>query len=88
MFNYLNSKTNAKIFFHSCGAIRSVIPDLIEAGVDIINPVQVGATGMDSAELKREFGKDLTFWVEGSILKVHLTTNIHHRRYGQMCAGG
>ena len=50
---------------HSCGAIRDVLPDLIEVGVDIINPVQVSAAGMDSAELKREFGKDIVFWGGG-----------------------
>jgi uroporphyrinogen decarboxylase len=42
-----------------------VLPDLIEAGVDIINPVQVSATGMDSGELKREFEHDLVFWGGG-----------------------
>jgi uroporphyrinogen decarboxylase len=65
IFNFLHSKTDAKIFFHSCGGIRPIIPDLIEIGVDILNPVQVNATGMDSAELKREFGADLTFWGGG-----------------------
>jgi uroporphyrinogen decarboxylase len=62
LFDFIHSRTKGKIFFHSCGAIRPAIPDLIEAGVDILNPVQVSATGMDSAELKREFGKDLCFW--------------------------
>jgi uroporphyrinogen decarboxylase len=42
-----------------------VIPDLIEIGLDILNPVQVSAAGMDSAELKHEFGKDLVFWGGG-----------------------
>jgi uroporphyrinogen decarboxylase len=65
IFDYLHAKTEAKIFFHSCGGIRPIIPDLIEIGVDILNPVQVNATGMDSAELKREFGADLTFWGGG-----------------------
>jgi uroporphyrinogen decarboxylase len=65
LFDFIHARTKAKIFFHSCGSIRPVIPDLIEIGVDIINPVQVSATGMDSAELKREFGKDLTFWGGG-----------------------
>jgi uroporphyrinogen decarboxylase len=50
---------------HSCGAIRTIIPDLIEIGVDIINPVQVSAASMDSAELKAEFGTDITFWGGG-----------------------
>ena len=65
LFDYIHAHTKAKIFFHSCGAVRAIIPDLIEVGVDILNPVQVSATGMDSAELKREFGKDITFWGGG-----------------------
>lgn len=52
-----------KILLHSDGAIVPVLPDLIEVGVDILNPVQVSARGMgDTAFLKREFGKDLVFW--------------------------
>lgn len=62
LFDFIKSRTRAKVFFHSCGAVRQVIPDLIETGIDILNPVQVSAAGMDSAELKREFGRDLTFW--------------------------
>lgn len=50
-----------KIFFHSCGAVRGLIPDLIETGIDILNPLQPLATGMDSTELKREFGKTVVF---------------------------
>ncbi|MFM8323071.1 MAG: uroporphyrinogen decarboxylase family protein [Chloroflexota bacterium] len=65
LFDFIHARTKARIFFHSCGAIRPVIPDLIEIGVDILNPVQVSATGMDSAELKREFGNDITFWGGG-----------------------
>lgn len=63
--DFIHARTNAKIFMHSCGAIRPFIPDFIEIGIDIINPVQVSATGMDSAELKREFGKDIVFWGGG-----------------------
>jgi uroporphyrinogen decarboxylase len=65
LFDLIHRKSKAKVFFHSCGAIRPVIGDLIDVGVDIINPVQVSAAGMDSAELKRELGKDLTFWGGG-----------------------
>lgn len=65
MFDYIHSKTNAKIFVHSCGSVRTVIPDFIEIGVDILNPVQVSAARMDSAELKREYGKDICFWGGG-----------------------
>lgn len=53
------------VFFHSCGSIYEIIPDLIEVGVDILNPVQVAAANMDTKRLKREFGKDLTFWGGG-----------------------
>lgn len=53
------------IFLHSCGSIYDLIPDLIEVGVDIINPVQVGAKKMDPKALKREFGRDIVFWGGG-----------------------
>lgn len=65
LYSFIKAHSRAKVFFHSCGAIRKVLPDLIEAGVDILNPVQVNAVGMDSAELKRDFGKDLSFWGGG-----------------------
>ena len=54
-----------KTFLHSCGAIYELIPDLIDAGLDILNPVQFTATGMDLVKLKHEFGKELTFWGGG-----------------------
>ena len=63
--DYIHSHSNWKVFIHSCGAISELIPDLIEAGFDILNPVQCSATGMDPAMLKREFGKDLVFWGGG-----------------------
>lgn len=53
------------IFLHSCGSVYDLIPDLIEVGVDILNPVQVSAAKMDTRKLKKEFGKDLTFWGGG-----------------------
>jgi len=53
------------VMMHSCGGIRPFIPDLIEAGVDMLDPVQVRAEGMDIVGLKRDFGKDITF--HGSI---------------------
>jgi uroporphyrinogen decarboxylase len=62
IMDFIKARTDAKIFFHSCGAIRGIIPDMIDIGIDIINPVQVSATGMESAALKRDFGKDITFW--------------------------
>ncbi len=56
---------DVSIFFHSDGAIRPLIPDLIEIGVDILNPVQDSCDGMDLTELKRDFGSDVTFWGAG-----------------------
>jgi uroporphyrinogen decarboxylase len=53
------------IFLHSCGSIYAFLPDLIEIGLDIINPVQTSAAEMEPSRLKREFGKDLTFWGGG-----------------------
>jgi uroporphyrinogen decarboxylase len=60
--SFIKERTDAKIFLHSCGSVYDLIPDFIEAGVDILNPVQVRAKNMDSKKLKREFGKDLVFW--------------------------
>ncbi len=65
MFDYIHSKCDARIFFHSCGSIWPVIPDLIDAGVDALNPVQVSAASMDSKALKQEYGKDISFWGGG-----------------------
>ena len=55
----------AKLFFHSCGNVRPLLPDFIEIGVDILNPVHVRATGMEPVALKRDFGKDIVFWGGG-----------------------
>jgi uroporphyrinogen decarboxylase len=61
----IKSRTKAKIFYHTCGATGVFLPDLIEIGVDIINPVQVSADGMDTAELKKKYGKNLAYWGGG-----------------------
>ena len=53
------------IFFHSCGNVRELIPDFIEIGVDILNPVHVRAAGMEPRALKRDFGRDICFWGGG-----------------------
>ena len=58
--------TTWKTFIHSCGAVAELIPEFIDAGFDILNPVQCSACGMDPRMLKREFGKDLTFWGGGA----------------------
>jgi uroporphyrinogen decarboxylase len=62
LFKVIKEKTNAKITQHSCGAIFGLIPDIIEAGVEMLNPIQVTARGMDSKRLKAEYGRDLVFW--------------------------
>jgi uroporphyrinogen decarboxylase len=61
----IKKKTDAKLFYHACGATRDLIPDLIELGFDILNPVQVSARGMDTKTLKTEFGRDIVFWGGG-----------------------
>ena len=63
--DFIHKNSNWKIFIHSCGAIKELIPDLIESGFDILNPVQCSAKGMDPAELKDKFGKDVVFWGGG-----------------------
>ena len=65
LFAFLHARTDARVFFHTCGAVRVLVPDLIEIGVDVLNPVQVSAAGMDTATLKGEFGRDLVFWGGG-----------------------
>ncbi len=66
LFQFIKSHSHAAIFLHSCGAIYKLIPDLIEAGIDILNPIQLGAANMgDTKKLKQEFGKDITIWGGG-----------------------
>jgi uroporphyrinogen decarboxylase len=65
LFSSIKKFAPVKIFFHSCGAIRPLIRDLIDTGIDILNPVQISATGMNLKELKHEFGKNLVFWGGG-----------------------
>jgi uroporphyrinogen decarboxylase len=56
---------NVRILFHSCGNVRPIIPDLMDMGVDILNPVHINAKGMEPAQLKKDFGNDLVFWGGG-----------------------
>jgi len=62
---YIHKHTNWKVFIHSCGAVYDLIPYFIEAGFDILNPVQCSAAGMNPKRLKKEFGRDLVFWGGG-----------------------
>jgi len=62
LWQSIKNDTKAYLFLHSCGSISKFIPDLIEIGVDILNPIQVAAKDMDPKRLKEEFGDKLTFW--------------------------
>jgi len=63
--DYIHKHSNWKVFIHSCGSVVDLIPDFIEAGFDILNPVQCSAEGMGEQNLKNKFGKDLVFWGGG-----------------------
>lgn len=68
--DFVRARTEAKIIFHMCGAAREFIPDLIDIGVDALNPVQTSAAGMEPAGLKRDFGDHIAFW--GSVDTQHI----------------
>jgi uroporphyrinogen decarboxylase len=65
LVRFIKTKTNAKVYFHTCGSVYWAIEDFIDCGIDILNPVQVGAFNMDSKILKREFGEKISFWGGG-----------------------
>ncbi len=65
IFDWIHSNTNWKIFFHSCGSIYNFILDMIEMGVDILNPIQCSAANMEPQKLKDEFGDRIIFWGGG-----------------------
>jgi len=94
LFRFIRGKTKAKLMLHSDGAIVDFLPDLIDAGVEALNPVQVSAGGMDAALLKREFGAHLSFWggidtqyvmPSGSVGEVRGEVK---RRIDELAAGG
>lgn len=60
--DYVHRHTGMKTFLHSCGSIHALLPDLIEAGFDVINPVQINCRDMEAERLKRDFGRDICFW--------------------------
>jgi len=65
MWKRAKELARVKVMLHCCGGVRTLLPHLIDAGLDAINPVQISCRGMSAAELKREFGRDLTFWGGG-----------------------
>lgn len=70
IMEYLRKRTTGKIIFHCCGAAQEIISDLIEIGVDILNPIQTICPGMNPFRLKKDFGSDIAFW--GGIDVMHL----------------
>ncbi len=64
--DYVKKHSQMHTFLHSCGSIYKLLPDLIEAGYDIINPVQINVRDMEPEQLKKEFGRDITFWGGGA----------------------
>jgi len=94
-FRYIKEHVEAYLFIHTCGSVYDFIPDLIEMGVDILNPVQVSAKGMDTARLKEEFGDKITFWGGGcdtqSVLPFGRPRDVEDevkRRIGDLAPGG
>ena len=70
MYRYVKENyPHIKVLLHSCGAIYPLLGDLIEAGVDAVNPVQISAAGMEPERLKREYGAELSFWGGGADLQ-------------------
>jgi uroporphyrinogen-III decarboxylase len=65
MNDWIHLHTKWKTFKHSCGAIEPLIPNIIKAGFDILNPVQFSADGMEAQLLKNKYGKDIVFWGGG-----------------------
>ena len=65
LFRRAKELAPVKVMLHSCGGLRPLLPDLIEAGLDAVNPVQISCTGMETRGLKADFGRQLTFWGGG-----------------------
>ena len=61
MWNRAKQLANVKVMLHCCGGVRELLPDLIDAGLDAINPIQISCAGMDARELKADFGKEMVF---------------------------
>ncbi len=61
-FRLMHEMSNARVFFHSCGSVVDILDDLVDIGVEVLNPVQVSAAGMDPVTLKQRFGSKLSFW--------------------------
>ena len=82
---FIHAHSTWKTFIHSCGAVSELIPDFIEAGFDILNPVQCSAEGMDAKMLKREFGKEITFWGAAANTQQTLAFGTAEEVYRECC---
>lgn len=82
--DWVHQNTTWKTFKHSCGAVESFMPLFIEAGFDIINPVQINAKGMNPRHLKETYGKDLVFWGGGVDTQKMLSFGTPHEVYRQV----
>ncbi len=65
MWDFVHQNSNCKVFLHSCGSIYKLLPGLIDAGLDVLNPIQTMAKDMEPEKLKKEFGRDIIFWGGG-----------------------
>jgi len=94
VFSFIKKRTNAKLYFHSCGSVYEFIPDIIDCGVDVLNPIQVSARNMDTRRLKQEFGDRLSFWgaVDTQrILSFGIPRDVEEevkKRIGDLASGG
>jgi len=93
VFSFIRKQTKVNIFRHTCGNIRPLIPDLIDIGIETLNPIQVSARDMNTAELKEEFGDKLNFWggIDNHILAWGTTKEVEEevkRRIRDLAPGG
>ena len=88
MWRRAKELADVKVMLHCCGGVRPLLADLIDAGLDAINPVQISCTGMDAAELKADFGDRLTFWGGGCDTRFVLSRGHAGRRSPGTSAAG
>lgn len=80
----IHRRSQWKTFIHSCGSVYQLLPDFINAGFDILNPVQCSAAEMEARRLKREFGKDLVFWGGGVDTQKTMSFGTPEQVYGEV----
>ena len=85
LVQYILSRTKAKVWYHTCGACMDLIPDFLDNGVHILNPVQVSARNMEPVELKRRFGRQIAFW-GGGVDAQHILPGARRQRWRRTCA--